>query len=165
MEKRVIISEGTDDGHIPCLRGEDEVGENGESSEDIYVVINMPPQSVFKRKENEICMGTWIDAIDATLGTEVRVPSLYGDVDVSVPSRTQPGSTFRIGGRGFPRTPPGGAVNTSRSALWKATRCLGFSSLIASECKEYLGCIYRVAPITVRRNENGTPLPFVRAKR
>lgn len=48
-------------------------------------------------------MDTKINAIEAILGTEVRVPTLYGDVVISIPSGTQPGSLFRVKGKGLPR--------------------------------------------------------------
>ncbi len=100
---RVVIPAGVDDGHTLRLRGEGEAGENGEPSGDLYVVINIPPHNVFKRKDSDIYVDTKINAIEAILGTEVRVPTLYGDVVISIPSGTQPGSLFRVRGKGLPR--------------------------------------------------------------
>jgi molecular chaperone DnaJ len=100
---RVVIPAGVDDGHTLRLRGEGEAGRNGEPPGDLYVVISIPPHSVFKRKDSDIYVDTRINAIEAILGTKARVPTLYGDVDVSIPSGTQPGSLFRIKGKGLPR--------------------------------------------------------------
>jgi len=100
---RVVIPAGVDDGHTLRLRWEGEAGANGEPSGDFYVVINISPHNVFKRKDSDIYVDTRINAIEAILGTNVRVPTLYGDVDVSIPSGTQPGSLFRIKGKGLPR--------------------------------------------------------------
>jgi molecular chaperone DnaJ len=100
---RVVIPAGVDDGHTLRLRGEGEAGESGTPPGDLYVVINIPPHSVFKRKESDVYVDTKISAIEAILGTEVRVPTLYGDVVVSIPSGTQPGSLFRVKGKGLPR--------------------------------------------------------------
>ncbi len=100
---RVVIPAGVDDGHTLRLRGEGEAGENGEPSGDLYVVINIPPHDVFKRKDSDIYVDTKINAIEAILGTEVRVPTLYGAVVISIPSGTQPGSLFRVKGKGLPR--------------------------------------------------------------
>jgi molecular chaperone DnaJ len=100
---RVVVPAGVDDGHTLRLRGEGEVGENGTPSGDLYVVISIPPHSVFKRKDSDIYVDTKINAIEAILGTEVRVPTLYGDVVISIPSGTQPGSLFRVKGKGLPR--------------------------------------------------------------
>ncbi|HME18957.1 MAG TPA: molecular chaperone DnaJ [Nitrososphaerales archaeon] len=100
---RVVIPAGVDDGHTLRLRGEGAAGEKGTPSGDLYVVINIPPHNVFKRKESDVYVDTKINAIEAIMGTEVRVPTLYGDVVVSIPSGTQPGSLFRVRGKGLPR--------------------------------------------------------------
>jgi molecular chaperone DnaJ len=100
---RVTIPAGVDDGHTLRLRGEGEAGERGAPSGDLYVVVNIPPHQVFKRKGSDIYVDTSVNAISAILGTKVRVPTLYGEVDVSIPSGTQPGSLFRIRGKGLPR--------------------------------------------------------------
>jgi molecular chaperone DnaJ len=100
---RVVVPAGVDDGHTLRLRGEGEAGEKGRPSGDLYVVINIPPHSVFKRKDSDVYVDTKIDAIKAILGTEVRVPTLYGDVVVSIPPGTQPGALFRVKGKGLPR--------------------------------------------------------------
>ena len=36
------------------------------------------------------------------LGGEVKVPTLSGNVVLSIPAGTQPGQTFRLAGRGMP---------------------------------------------------------------
>lgn len=100
---RVVIPAGVDDGHTLRLRGEGDPGEVGSPRGDLYVVINIPPHHVFKRKGSDIYVDTRINAIAAILGTKVRVPTLYGEVDISVPPGTQPGSLFRIKGKGLPR--------------------------------------------------------------
>jgi molecular chaperone DnaJ len=100
---RVVIPAGVEDGHTLRLRGEGEAGESGAPPGDLYVVVNIPPHDVFKRKGSDIYVDTRVDAISAILGTKVRVPTLHGEVDVSIPSGTQPGSLFRIRGKGLPR--------------------------------------------------------------
>jgi molecular chaperone DnaJ len=117
---RVVIPAGVDDGHTLRLRGEGEAGENGESPGDLYVAINIIPHNIFKRKDSDIYVDARINAIEAILGTNVRVPTLYGEVDVSIPSGTQPGSLFRIKGRGLPR------MNSS----WKGDEFVAVSVVI-----------------------------------
>jgi len=100
---RVVIPAGIDDGHTLRLRREGEAGEDGAPNGDLYVVVNIPPHDVFKRKGSDIYVDTRVDAISAILGTRVRVPTLHGQVDVSIPSGTQPGSLLRLRGKGLPR--------------------------------------------------------------
>jgi molecular chaperone DnaJ len=46
---------------------------------------------------------------EAALGTNLRVPTLNGEVTLKIPSGTPSGKTFRIRGKGAPRPKKGGA--------------------------------------------------------
>ena len=41
--------------------------------------------------------------LDAITGSKLRVPTVDGDVDVTLPTGTQPGTTLRIEGKGAPK--------------------------------------------------------------
>lgn len=41
-----------------------------------------------------------ISAIDATLGCKIDVPTVYGDVELTIPAGTQYGQQFRLKGKG-----------------------------------------------------------------
>ena len=45
--------------------------------------------------------GVPVSAIDATLGCKVDVPTVYGDVSLSIPAGTQHGTKFRLKGKGI----------------------------------------------------------------
>ena len=100
---RVVIPAGVDDGHTLRLRGEGEAGENGVQPGDLYVVINTRPHPVFARREADVYVETKIGIAEATLGADARVPTHYGDVELTIPSGTQPGTIFKIKGKGLPR--------------------------------------------------------------
>jgi len=100
---RVEIPAGVDDGHTLRLRGEGEAGPRGSPNGDLYVIINIPEHPIFKRRDADLYVETRVSAVEAMLGTEVRVPTLQGDVKLEIPSGTQPGATFRIKGKGLPR--------------------------------------------------------------
>ncbi len=100
---RVVIPAGVDDGHTLRLKGEGEAGEHGVPPGDLYVVINMRPHQVFSRREADVYVERKVGVVEATLGAEVRVPTLYGEVELTVPSGTQPGTTFKIKGKGLPK--------------------------------------------------------------
>jgi len=100
---RIMIPAGVEDGHTLRLRGEGNVGESGVPPGDLYVVVNVIPHRVFARQESDIYMETRVGVVQAMLGTELSVPTLYGDVKLSVPGGTQPGTVFKIKGRGLPR--------------------------------------------------------------
>jgi molecular chaperone DnaJ len=99
----IVIPAGVDDGHTLRLRGEGEAGEYGSPPGDLYVVINIPPHPTFKRKDGDVYIDAKINAIETMLGTEIQVPTLYGDVKLNIPQGTQPGSIFKIKGKGLQR--------------------------------------------------------------
>jgi molecular chaperone DnaJ len=99
----VVIPKGVDDGHTLRLRGEGDVGTNGTPPGDLYVVVNVRPHPVFKREDGDIYIEAPADFVLATLGGELVVPTLYGDAKLSIPAGTQPGTMFKIRGKGLPR--------------------------------------------------------------
>jgi molecular chaperone DnaJ len=100
---KVMIPAGMDDGHTLRLRGEGNAGENGSPPGDLYVVVNIRPHPFLTRQDGDVFLEAKVGAVDAMLGTELRVPTLYGDVKLSIPAGTQPGSLFKVKGRGLPR--------------------------------------------------------------
>ena len=54
------------------------VDQNG----DLYIEIIVQPHSTFKREGNDIYIKVPISALDATIGTSVQVPTVYGDVEL-----------------------------------------------------------------------------------
>ncbi|MDA4117257.1 MAG: molecular chaperone DnaJ [Thaumarchaeota archaeon] len=100
---RIQVPAGVDDGHTLRLRGEGAAGEAGSPPGDLYVVVNIPEHPVFKRRDSDVFIDARVNVVEAMLGTEVRVPTLFGDVMVEVPSGTQPGTSFKVKGKGLPR--------------------------------------------------------------
>ena len=56
-----------------------------------------------KRKGVDIYIDTHISFAQAALGTELKVPTVDGDVKYTVPQGTQPGTIFRLKGKGVPK--------------------------------------------------------------
>ena len=99
----LTIPAGLDDGHTLRLRGEGNAGENGTPPGDLYVVVNVRPHKLFQREDSNVFYSTKVDAVSAMLGTELKVPTLYGDVVLQIPQGTQPGDQFTIKDKGLPR--------------------------------------------------------------
>ncbi len=100
---RIMIPAGVEDGHTLRLRGEGNAGEGGSPPGDLYVVVNVVPHRLFSRQESDVYLEATVGVVQAMLGTELTVPTLYGDVKLSVPHGTQPGALFRVKGKGLPR--------------------------------------------------------------
>ncbi|MBI3116199.1 MAG: molecular chaperone DnaJ [Thaumarchaeota archaeon] len=104
----VSIPAGIEDGHTRRLRREGEAVEGGVPPGDLYVVVSVTPHSLFRRDGSDVYHETKVGAFDAIAGGEVTVPTLYGDVKLTIPEGTQQGSMFRIKGKGLPRLNGGG---------------------------------------------------------
>ena len=70
---------------------------------DLFLVIQMLDQPDFERKKDDLYTETSTDLYTAVLGGEVKVPTLTGDVVLTVPPGTQPGQKFRLSGCGMPQ--------------------------------------------------------------
>jgi molecular chaperone DnaJ len=97
---KVKIPPGVDTGSHLRVRGEGEAGTAGRG--DLYVVIEVQPDPVFHRDENNLIVGITISLSKAVLGGTVRVPVLKGNVDMKIPAATQSGKIFRLKGKGMP---------------------------------------------------------------
>jgi curved DNA-binding protein len=75
---------------------------NGQKG-DLYLVIQVAGDPRFERKGNDLYTEASVDFNQAVLGGEVTVPTLTGNVVLTIPEGTQPGQTFRLAGRGMPQ--------------------------------------------------------------
>lgn len=67
---------------------------------DLLVRVNVAPSKVFRRQGTNLYVDAKIPLTSALLGGKVRIPTLDGDVDLRVPSGTQPGQEAVLKGRG-----------------------------------------------------------------
>jgi len=100
--KKVSIPAGVDDGTRIRLAGEGQPGENRGPHGDLYLIVRVRSHKYFRRRDNDILLDLNINIAQATLGAEVKVPTVDGDVKLKIPSGTQPGKIIRMRGRGVP---------------------------------------------------------------
>ena len=98
----VNIPAGVQDGNRLRMAGEGEAGEKGAPSGDLYIIINVKNHEIFDRKGDDIYCEVPINFVQATLGDEIKVPTLDGKVKFTIPEGTQPGTTFRLKDKGIP---------------------------------------------------------------
>ena len=82
------------------VQGKGYRGTQGGPNGDLYVEILVRPHSHFQREGQNIFITIPVSAVDATLGCEVDVPTVNGDVSLKIPEGTQPGTTLRLRGKG-----------------------------------------------------------------
>ncbi len=98
----VSIPAGIDNGQKIRLTGLGNAGKNGGPAGDLYVTVAVRPHAVFKREGFDIFCEIPITFPEAALGAEIRVPTLEGDTDFTIPEGTQTGATFTLKGKGIP---------------------------------------------------------------
>jgi molecular chaperone DnaJ len=96
----VKVPAGVDDGDRIRLSGEGEAGRNGGPSGDLYVEIRVEPHKLFEREGSNLSCEVPVSIATATLGGEVELPTLDGNVSLKVPAGTQSGKVFRLRGKG-----------------------------------------------------------------
>jgi len=96
----VKVPAGVDDGDRIRLSGEGEAGRNGGPPGDLYVEIRVNPHKLFTRDAADLACEVPISIATATLGGEVELPTLDGNVALKVPAGTQSGKVFRLRGKG-----------------------------------------------------------------
>jgi molecular chaperone DnaJ len=100
--KKVTIPAGVDDGTRIRLSGEGQPGEFNGPPGDLYLLVRVRPHKYFRRRDNDILLDLNVNVAQATLGAEVQVPTVDGDVKLKIPAGTQPGKIIRMRGKGVP---------------------------------------------------------------
>lgn len=99
----VKIPAGVETGQQIRLAGQGEAGFNGGPYGDLFVIINVNPSDKFTRDGSTIYYTLNISFVQAALGDTVEVPTVQGNVEMTIPAGTQTGKTFRLKGKGAPR--------------------------------------------------------------
>jgi molecular chaperone DnaJ len=97
---QVEIPAGVDNDSVISLKGQGEPGTNGGPAGDLFVIIGVEQHKLFNRVGNDLKLDIPITFEQAALGTTITVPTLKEKVKYKVPAGTQPGTTFRLKGKG-----------------------------------------------------------------
>ena len=98
----VKIPAGIDDGMQVRLTGEGEVGVNGGRPGNLFVTVSLKPHPFFRREATNLIVNLPLNFVQAALGTEMEIPTMNGTEPIKIPAGTQPGTVFRIRGKGMP---------------------------------------------------------------
>ena len=96
----VKVPAGVDDGDRIRLSGEGEAGRNGGPAGDLYVEIRVTKHKIFERDGANLACEVPISFAAVTLGGDVELPTLGGNVSLKIPAGTQSGKVFRLRGKG-----------------------------------------------------------------
>jgi molecular chaperone DnaJ len=98
----VQVPPGVDTGTQLKLSGEGETGWSGGIPGDLYITITVRKHPFFERNCSDLWCEIPLTITQATLGTEAEIPTLEGRCRIKIPPGTQPGSVFRLKGKGIP---------------------------------------------------------------
>ena len=99
----VSVPAGIDNGQAITLRGEGEMGKRGGATGDLYIYFSVKPHKIFKRNGSNLYLEIAVSYADVALGAEITVPTLEENIKYKIPEGTQPGTVFRIRGKGIKR--------------------------------------------------------------
>lgn len=98
----ITVQAGVEDGQKIKLSGYGGPGTNGGPNGDLYITFLIGADPRYKRKGNDLYVTEEIDLYVAVLGGEKLIETLAGTVKVPVKPETQPGTSVRLKGKGFP---------------------------------------------------------------
>jgi DnaJ-class molecular chaperone len=96
----VTIPAGLRDGQTLRLRGKGGPGHGGGPRGDAQVTVTTRPHPLFRRDGETILITLPISLDEAILGAKVDVPTINGDVSVTIPKGSSSGKVLRLRGRG-----------------------------------------------------------------
>jgi molecular chaperone DnaJ len=97
----VNIPKGVDTGNRLRVSGKGGPGVNGGPNGDLYLEFVVEKHEFFERDGDDIYLKVPINLSEAVLGTKKEIPTLYGNVKLTIPEGTNTGDKQRIKGKGI----------------------------------------------------------------
>lgn len=104
----ITIPAGIQTGMTLRMEGYGEAGYNGGPNGDLYISFVCAEHKNFKRDGQNIILEIPLSFTQAALGDTIEVPTIDGNAALKIPSGTQPGTKFRMRGKGT-KNPKGGS--------------------------------------------------------
>jgi DnaJ-class molecular chaperone len=101
-ELNVKIPAGVSNGQQIRLKGQGETAP-GHRPGDLLITVSIAAHPFFKIEGSDLRVDLPVTLYEAVLGGKVRVPTLGGAVELSIPKNTSSGRTFRLKGKGLPK--------------------------------------------------------------
>jgi len=87
----LVIPEGVRPGAVLRLRGQGKPGPSGAAPGDAMVEIDVLSHPIFERRDNDIWLDLPITLPEAVVGAKVQVPTLTGQVSLTIPKGSNSG--------------------------------------------------------------------------
>ena len=96
----VKVPAGFDNGNRLRLSGKGSAGANGGPNGDLYIEFSVSEHDFYIRDGDDIYLETPITIVEAILGAKKEIPTLYGNVVLTIPEGSESGDKHRIKGKG-----------------------------------------------------------------
>ncbi len=96
----VKVPAGVDNGNRLRLSGKGSAGANGGPNGDLYIEFSVSEHDFYIRDGDDIYLETPITIVEAILGAKKEIPTLYGNVVLTIPEGSESGDKHRIKGKG-----------------------------------------------------------------
>jgi DnaJ-class molecular chaperone len=97
----INIPAGTEDRQTLRLKGQGQPGFGGAEPGDAYIEVHVQPHAFFIRKDSDVHLELPVSLGEAVLGGKITVPTIEGDVAMTIPKGSNSGTTLRLKGRGI----------------------------------------------------------------
>jgi len=104
---KVKIPPGADTGSKVKLTGMGGVKPRGGRPGDLFIELTVTPHPQFKRDGHNVYVDVPVTFDQAVLGGKIKVPTLSGDVTMTLPPGTDSGKKFKLKGKGIPNRKTG----------------------------------------------------------
>ena len=97
----VKVPAGVKDGSRVRVRGKGD--RSGGTPGDLFIVVSVTPHGFYKRSGLDVLLDVPLSVYEGLLGTRITVPTLDGQLTLTIPPGTGSGAKLRIKGRGIKR--------------------------------------------------------------
>jgi molecular chaperone DnaJ len=120
---QVDVPPGVSSSNYITLRGQGHAGPRGGPPGDLVVMLEVEDDDRFERHGDDLVYDLPLSFSQAALGTEVAVPTPYGEEGVKIAPGTQAGTVLRLKGRGLPHLGSGSRGDLHvRLGIWTPER-------------------------------------------
>ena len=98
----IEIPKGINNNQSIRIAGKGEAGKNGGPNGDLLVTVYVKPHKFFVRKNNDLYLDVPIEFIQAVLGDEIEIHTVYGKEKIKIKPGTQSGTVITLKGKGVP---------------------------------------------------------------
>jgi len=100
---QVDIPPGLNDGDKVRVAGKGEAGYRGSQPGDLYLLVKIQPHEKLTRDGLDIYSNVEVNYFDLLLGAKLKVYTVWGDTEITLPQFTNPNDKLRLKGKGLPK--------------------------------------------------------------